>query len=93
MNIIEKEFVSVCVEGQNILGSVEGMKKFLQMIEEPLKSEVELHWDKLNTSLERWEVLKELFNTFQSQVYIPIFFCLDKSHICIKNKKKNLIKY
>lgn len=67
LNIIEKEFVPVCVEGQDMLGSVEGMKKVLQMIEEPLKLEVENHWERLNTSVERWEVLKELFNTFQSQ--------------------------
>ncbi|KAK9498378.1 hypothetical protein O3M35_003024 [Rhynocoris fuscipes] len=67
LNIIEKEFVPVCVVGQNMLGTVEGMKKLLFMMEEPLKSEVESEWEKLNTSAERWDALKTIFNTLFAQ--------------------------
>ncbi|KAJ9595456.1 hypothetical protein L9F63_013367 [Diploptera punctata] len=55
-DIIEKQFESLCVEEQDILGSPEAVKKFLAIIpDEPLRQDIQKEFQKYSTSKERWE--------------------------------------
>lgn len=57
-DIIEKQFVSMCVEEQDILGTAAAMQKFLSLIpDEPLRQDLEKELQKHSTSKERWEAV------------------------------------
>ncbi|XP_046586302.1 DNA primase small subunit isoform X2 [Neodiprion lecontei] len=56
LNIIEPLFVSMCVEEQNMLGTEEGVAKFLPLIlDDSLRSQVKDLFKKHTSSVERWE--------------------------------------
>lgn len=57
-DIIEKQFVSMCVEEQDILGSATAMQKFLSLIpDEPMRQELEKELQNHSTSIQRWEAV------------------------------------
>ena len=57
-DIIEEQFVSMCVEEQDILGSATAMQKFLSLfLDEPMRQELERELQNHSTSIERWEAV------------------------------------
>ncbi|XP_069689250.1 DNA primase small subunit isoform X1 [Periplaneta americana] len=57
-DIIEKQFISMCVEEQDILGTPEAMQKFLCLVpDEPLRQELEKELKKYSTSNKRWDAV------------------------------------
>ncbi|XP_034241766.1 DNA primase small subunit [Thrips palmi] len=61
-NFIEKKFESMCVEGQDILGTPERIAKVLALVpDEQLRQDMEREMNKHNTSLPRWQALQAVF--------------------------------
>lgn len=55
LEVIRKEFVSMCMEDQDILGSKKGLIQFLGcIVDDSLKVEVSKELEKHSTSLDRW---------------------------------------
>jgi DNA-directed RNA polymerase subunit K/omega len=68
-NIIENQFVSVCVEEQDILGTAAAIRKFLGLIpDEQLRQDLEKELQKHSTSKERWEVVLRHVNNLRDKV-------------------------
>lgn len=62
VNIIEPTFKEMCVEEQNMLGTEDGVTKFLGMFgEDDLRSEVKSVLDKYSTSIKKWEAFVNFF--------------------------------
>ncbi|KAL1131201.1 hypothetical protein AAG570_010819 [Ranatra chinensis] len=73
VDIIAKDFVEVCVKGQNILGSVTGMKTVLKMLgDDSLRQLTEAAWEALptdsQTSVDRWNALVAVLDKQQSNL-------------------------
>lgn len=68
-DIIEKQFVSMCVEEQDILGTAAAMQKFLNLIpDEPLRQDLEKELQKHSTSKERWEAVSRHVRDLRDKV-------------------------
>uniref|UniRef100_A0A0A9X7K8 DNA primase n=1 Tax=Lygus hesperus TaxID=30085 RepID=A0A0A9X7K8_LYGHE len=68
LEIIDKVFVEVCVEGQNILGTTQGMSQMLQLMEDNLRKEVEPAWERLHTSVDRWNAFVGIFERMRGEL-------------------------
>ncbi|XP_060828431.1 DNA primase small subunit [Bombus pascuorum] len=56
LEMIEAVFVPFCIEEQNILGTDEGMEKFLQIIsDDEDKQELKAHFGQCSSSKDRWD--------------------------------------
>ena len=70
-DIIEKQFVNMCLEEQYILGSPEAIKKFLAIIpDEQLRQDVQKEMQSYSTSKQRWEAFVLLIRDLKSKVRI-----------------------
>lgn len=78
LDIIEKEFETTCVEGQDMLGTPKRMNLLLGMMEDGLRDEVERAWEDATNSLDKWIVFKDIFH---SQL----------SHNKLKKKSRHLV--
>ncbi|PSN51875.1 DNA primase small subunit [Blattella germanica] len=57
-DMVEKQFVNMCVEEQNILGTSESMEKFFGLIpDEIMKQDVKKEFQRHSTSKQRWEAV------------------------------------
>ncbi|OXU28092.1 hypothetical protein TSAR_013891 [Trichomalopsis sarcophagae] len=61
LKIIEPLFVKICVIEQNMLGTQERIDKFLGIMDEALRTDVQHLLDKYQTSASRWQAFVEYF--------------------------------
>lgn len=74
-HVIEQHFESMCVEGQDMLGTAERVAKVLALIpEEPLKLEVEREMSKHKTSGARWNAFVAVVQSWIKKVLNPLDF-------------------
>lgn len=66
-------FVQISIQEQNMLGTEEGVNKFLGLIvEDDLRGEVKVVLDQYITSLQKWEAFIKFYNTQKQLVKINI---------------------
>ncbi|BET01016.1 unnamed protein product [Nesidiocoris tenuis] len=68
LDIIRKDFVAVCVDGQNMLGSSSGMAQLLKMMDDNLRKEVEPAWERLTSSVDRWSAFVDIFDRMRGEL-------------------------
>lgn len=76
-HIIEQQFESMCVEGQDMLGTAERVAQVLALIpEEQLKLDVEREMSKHKTSGARWNAFVAVVQSWIKKVLNPVDFTL-----------------
>lgn len=88
MDMIEPMFIPFCVEEQNMLGTEDGMNKFLQIIsDEEDKEEVKTIFGQCSSSKDRWNAFVKFIKSKKEAVCN--YYCYSVSE-CIY---LSLIKY
>lgn len=74
-NIVGLQFVKMCVEEQDILGSPQDTAKFLAILDDDMKTDMEKEFQKYSTSLEKWEAFMKYCTKLQEQVTNDLLCC------------------
>lgn len=71
METIEAVFVPFCIEEQNVLGTDDGVEKFLQIFnDDEIKQELKLLFGQYNSSKDRWNVFVKHIRSKKTTVLI-----------------------
>lgn len=76
MSVIEKQFVNMCVEEQDILGTPGAVQKFLSLIpDEPMRQELGKELQKQSTSKQRWDAVTKYVGDLRGKV-AGMLYCI-----------------
>lgn len=75
LDIIDPIFVEMCIKEQNILGTEEGIEKFLPILpNEEDRQEMKVLFNKESTSEARWHVFVHYIESKRTEVQLNNFF-------------------
>ncbi|XP_049804235.1 DNA primase small subunit isoform X1 [Schistocerca nitens] len=70
ITFIEQQFMEICIDEQDILGPPEAIRKFLAILDEQMRQDVEKEFQKLSTSRERWDAFTKYIKQQQEQGHL-----------------------